>query len=72
MTEGQLEQEALAWLTEVSWFPTSTLGTRLAKLTLGETGSWSFPGRIPKRELGNEERKLFLPKSYARYLPFWA
>jgi len=30
------------------------LGTRFAKLRLGETGSWSFPRRIPKQELGNE------------------
>jgi len=45
------------------------LGIRLAKLTLGETGSWSFPGRIPKRELGNEERKLFLIKPLMAVTP---
>jgi hypothetical protein len=30
------------------------LGTRFAKLQLGETRSWSFPRCIPKQELGNE------------------
>jgi len=29
------------------------LGTQTTKLQLRETGSWSFPHRIPKLELGN-------------------
>jgi hypothetical protein len=33
------------------WFPTSTLGTQLAKLQLGESGSRSFQDSIPKLEL---------------------
>jgi len=45
------------------------LGNRFAKLWLGETGSWSFPDCIPKPELGNEERKLFLMKSYVHVNP---
>ncbi len=35
------------------WFPSSSLVTQLTKLQLRETGSWSFPHRIPKLELGN-------------------
>gem|GEM_PF-5823157 len=37
----------------IRWFPSSSLGTQTTKLQLRETGSWSFPHRIPKLELGN-------------------
>jgi len=36
------------------WFPSSGLGTQLAKLQLRESGSWSFQDCVPKLELGNE------------------
>lgn len=39
----------------------STMGTPFAKLWLGERGSWDFPDRIPKLELGNERGELDKP-----------
>lgn len=38
-------------------FPSSGLETRLAKLQLRESGSWSFQDSIPKPELGNKRKQ---------------
>ena len=45
----------------VLWFPSSGLGTQLAKLQLRESGSWSFQDCIPKPELGNERIAELFP-----------
>jgi len=42
------------------WFPSSCLGTRFWKLQLPVTRSWSFVDRIPKQELGNERKPVYI------------